>query len=407
MKLKYVLLILLPLAFGLGMASCGGSTQTQMATMTGGWDKIFGRYPCNDIGTIAFDSLFFSPNLITTIVPMGKVAPQAGHVTPTDHLYVHRDPPLREDADYVLAPGGGAIVEIARFPDDQPLIAGDESAPKVPDYRVTLMHSCTFFTMFIHLGELAPAIAEQTGEIPLSGRWFAGKSGAIEVKSGQPIAKFGGDSFDWSVHDADTTLPGFVIPEHYGGAPWKIHTVDPFQFYADPVQSDLLSKVPREAEPRAGRIDYDVEGTIVGNWFLEGTVDYRGNLAPDATRYWKGHLSIVYGHIDPRQIRISIGLETGIRKDLCNICFGAYGVRGNQPDPATVGPESGIIKYELMSRRDSAGYDYVIKEQLGTTSLGTFLVRHFGDRTIRVEVIPGKSPDEVEGFSDASLIYRR
>jgi len=48
-----------------------------------------------------------------------------------------------------------------------------------------------------------------------------------------------------------------------------------------------------------------------------------------------------------------------------------------------------------------------VKEQVGDTSLGTFLVQHLGDRTIRIEVIPEKVPHEVAGFSDASLIYHR
>ena len=169
----------------------------------------------------------------------------------------------------------------------------------------------------------------------------------------------------------------------------------------------MLSKVVRTVEPRAGKIDYDIEGTIAGNWFLDGTVDYSGNgLLHQGAAYWQGHLSIAYGYIDPTQIRISFGLDTGLNDDLyCNICFGAYGVRGNQPDPATVGPGSGIVKYELMSRKD--GSSLLVKEQVGDTSLGTFLVQHLGDRTIRIEVIPGKTPDEVSGFSDVSLVYRR
>ena len=94
--------------------------------------------------------------------------------------------------------------------------------------------------MFIHLGEFATVIADKTGEIPLNGSWFARNSSAIEVKSGRPIAKFGGDSFDWSVHNADMTLLSFVVPRHYQVAPWKIHTVDPFQFHDEPWKSDLV-----------------------------------------------------------------------------------------------------------------------------------------------------------------------
>ena len=60
-----------------------------------------------------------------------------------------------------------------------------------------------------------------------------------------------------------------------------------------------------------------------------------------------------------------------------------------------------MVKYELMSRK---GLNHV---EVGDNSLGTFLVQHLGDRSIRIEITPGTSPDEVAGFSDASLIYRR
>jgi hypothetical protein len=338
---------------------------------------------------------------------MGKMTPDSGHVTPTDHLYLHRDVPLGEDVNYVVAPADGYIVEIGRFGQDRPIDWDNSLSPMVPDYRLIFMHSCKFFTFFIHLGELAPAVAEKVGQIPLNGRWASSSSSKpIEVKAGEPIAKYGATNLDWSVHDADTTLLGFVVPEHYEREPWKIHTVDPFQFYSEPIKSDLLSKVPRIVEPRAGKIDYDIEDTIVGNWFMDGTVDYSGNVPP-ASEYWQGHLSIVYGFIDPTQIHISIGFDTGITNDLCPICQGSYGIRGNRPDPATVGPDYGIVKYELMSRKDEGLDRWLLKDQVGDTSLGTFLVQHMGDRTIRIEVVPGKSPDEVSGFSDASLVYRR
>ena len=365
-------------------------------------DQLFGRYPCSTDGIPVFTSVLFPPHLITGILPMGKMNPQSGHVTPTDHLYIHRDVPLGEDSNYVVAPADGFIVDIQRFGQDHPLDRDNPLSPTVPDYRLTFMHSCTVFTIFIHLGEFAPAIAEKVGQISLNGQW-ADKP--IEVKAGEPIAKFGATSLDWSVHDADTTLAGFVLPEHYESEPWKIHTVDPFQLYSEPIKSELLSKMIRTVEPRAGKIDYDIDGKIVGTWFMDGTVDYSGNVPP-TSKYWQGHLSIAYGYIDPTQIRISFGLDTGINDELyCNICQGAYGVRGNQPDPATVGPDSGIVKYELMSRTDEGPYQG--QEQVGDTSLGTFLVQHLGDRTIRVEVLPEKAPHEVDDFSDASLIYHR
>ena len=359
-------------------------------------DRFGQTYPCTEDTTRAFTAPIVPTNLLTYIEPMGKMADS--HVTPTDHLYVYWSRPVSGTTNYVVAPADGQIVEISRFPSDK-VVRYDTSLTQ-PDYRMVIMHSCAFFTIFIHMAELAPAIAEQTGPIPLGGLWFSTQHEPIEVKAGDPLTEMTGTGLDWSVHDADVTLSGFIVPEHYGGEVWKIHTVDPFQFYEEPLRSELLSKVVRKVEPRAGKIDYDIEGTILGNWFLEGTIDYGGNT--DDSEYWKGHLAIAYGWIDPSQVRISIGFDTGINDDqLCNVCFSAYGVRGNQPDPATVGKETGLVKYELMSRQGP------YFEQVGKTALGTFLVQHLGDRTIRVELITGKSPQEVTGFSDASLIYRR
>ncbi len=400
------------------MSACGGrdqrvdpspneSTDAIVRDETQRRDRIFGTFLCSQHGTKRFTSTFFPTDLITDILPMGKVSAQSGHVTPTDHLYVHRSVPSGQDEDYVLAPAEGIIVKITRFGSDKLLDRDDTSSPMVPDYRLILMHSCSLFTIFIHLGELVPDIASKTGDIPLGGTWSSDKSRPIAIEAGDPIAKFGQLSLDWGVHDAETTLAGFVVPEHYKWEPWKIHTVDPFQYYDEPLKSALISKVVRKVDPRAGKIDYDVEGTIAGNWFKEGTIDYFGGRS-GAIGYWEGHLSIAYSYIVPSQVRISIGVDTEIDEEMyCRICGGSYGVRANLPDPMTVTPETGLVKYELMSRRDAGRSDHVAKEQLGTTSLGTFLVQHLGDRTIRVEVIAGKTPNEVSVFSDASLIYRR
>jgi hypothetical protein len=410
--------VLLSVVFSLLLAACSNDNQpvpgndadgnARGESTTQGRDKVFGNFLCTEDGTRSFIAPLFPPDLITKILPMGKVSSGSiGHVTPTDHLYIFRDVPSGDDLEYILAPADGMIVQIERRGSDKRLDRDDPSSPLVPDYRMVFMHTCTFFTLFMHLGELAPAIAEKTGKIALGTSWFPTRTGPVLVRAGEPLAKFGQTTLDWSVHDADTTLPGFVAPEHYYWEPWKIHTVDPFQFYGEPFRSTLISKTLRTVEPISGKIDYDIEDTIAGNWFMDGTVDYSGNVEPGAPRYWNGHLSIAYGYIDPTQVRISIGFETGIDDErYCRICVGAYGVRANQPDPATVGPDSGLVKYELMSRKDVGGGE-AAKEEVGTTSLGVFLVQHLGNRTIQVEVIPGKAPDEVTTFSDASLIYRR
>ena len=97
-------------------------------------------FSCAEFGKPEFTSAFFPPDLITAIIPMGKMAAHGSkHVTPTDHLYIHRE--FSAGDEYVLAPSDGSIVKIERFPNDLPLNQADESGkwlgdsggPMVPD----------------------------------------------------------------------------------------------------------------------------------------------------------------------------------------------------------------------------------------------------------------------------------
>ena len=392
-----------PLPASISSVSKKTSNSTSNKPVSKARDRMFinpegkrGVFSCTEDNTRSFTSPIVDPDILTDIEPMGKMA--GSHVTPTDHLYVHWSQPAAGVTEYVMAPADGQIVKISRSRDTSPRF---DSSINVPDYRMVIMHSCAFFTIFIHLGELAPEIIKQTGPIPVKSYWYTSDNDPIYVKAGDPLSKLNGkDGLDWSVHDADVLLTGFIEPDHYIGEPWKVHTVDPFQYYKEPLKSELLLPVVRKAEPRAGKIDYDVEGTIAGNWFLDGTNDYNGNT--NSSEYWEGHLTLAYGYIDPTQIRISLGFDSGIDdQQFCNVCFGAYGVRDNKPDPASIGPDEGLIKYELMSRQGPS------HEQVGDTSLGTFLVQHLGNRTLKVEFVLGKTPDQVAEFSTDAKIYKR
>ena len=282
---------------------------------------------------------------------------------------------------------------------------------RVEDYRVIISHSCTFLTIFIHLNGLAPEILEVTGELGEGSRWVPSDSSPpIPVKAGQVIGKVGVGSFDFSVHDAEVTLSGFVIPSHYDGEPWKIHTVDPFGPFEEPLRTQLLEKILRTAEPRGGRIDYDIDGRLVGNWFLEGTVDYRGSGPLRFPNYWYGHLAIVYDYLDPTAIRISVG-------GLGDYGGMLFGVRGNAPDPADVTQASGLVKYELMGTSwvvaatgepwDQSRHPGSAIRAVSSDSRGTALVQMLGDRRIKMEVFLEQAPDQVQGFTSAARIYLR
>lgn len=370
------------------------------------------------------------PDNLWYITPQGKL--HGSHVTPTDHTYfVHnklRDYERQADAVRsggspkpwsppfdVKSPADGLIVDIGTFPFGP---APEGYTGTLEYYRVIIWHSCKVSSIFIHLGGLALEILEVTGQLEGGSRgWSASRGGqSIPVKAGQVIGKVGAQGIDFSVHDTRVTLEGFQVPEHYQGEAWKIHTVDPFDYFEEPVRSQLLEKNPRKAAPYGGKIDYDIKGRLVGNWFLEGTVDYSAGGLKEQSKfcgnrpcpYWNGHLAIAYDHIDPEQIRISIGGETGIPRDACNICQAVYGVKGNAPDPATIDAASGLVKYDLVAREfiDNTG----IREPTRNAEdqvLGEFLAQVLDDTSIKVEAIPGRTSSQVTGFSESARLYHR
>ena len=315
------------------------------------------------------------------------------HVTPTDHLYITHNLWGDENPDIdVVAPANGRLIHLGRMP----------GSFDREDYFVTIAHSCTLFTMYIHAGALAPKIANEVGTLEPGENWY----GDIPLQADEPVTKASKWTLDYMVADTTTTLPGFVVPEHYQGEAWKIHIVDPFDFYLEPLRSVLLSKNPRATEPRGGKIDYDIDGRLVGNWFLEGTQDYSGGgFKSQGGEYWRGHLAFAYDHIDPAQVRISIGADVGIPVDACGVCMGVYGIRLNSPDPARISVESGLVALELVARNKEPDTPRTYNQE--DEVLGVLLVQMIEDRTIRFEVFPDKIGSQVTTFTEKAVKYHR
>jgi hypothetical protein len=361
---------------------------------------MFGPITCrSEEESVKLTHLIYEPDQFDILVPMGRM--WDSHVTPTDHMYLFSKE--GQDVGFVKTPASGRLISVGSFPREQSPFW--DSSITSPDLRLVIAHSCTLFSVFIHVGELVPEIAAVVGEIKQGGSWRAGPDTSIELDAGDPIATFAGSSFDYSLHDDTTILPGFQKPEHYEGESWKVHTVDPFDYMSDEVAAALLFKNVRQVEPYGGKIDYDEVGTLAGNWFMDGTIDY-GGAGLDQHRYWNGHLSISYDHVEPSQIRISIGRDIGLTSEDCRGCGGVYAVNSNLPDPASIRAENGIVKYELTGRMRLNPDDSERSVSDGNL-LGIFAAQVIDDETIRIEFIRGATSDSVEGFSSESVLYRR
>ena len=204
--------------------------------------------------------------------------------------------------------------------------------------------------------------------------------------------------------DTTKTLKGFVNPKSYEAEPWKIYTVNPFDYFTDDVKKILLAKNLRTVEPIEGKIDYDIDGKLVGNWFVEGTNGYEG---ANKNKYFEGHMSIVYNHLDPTAIIISIGDFGGKSQQAA--------VKGNKPDPATVGEETGLVKYELYNfqylKSDGQpmeeNFEKNMKVKTGQELFGTVIFQLLGKRKLKTETFPGKTASEVSGFTSKARNYER
>jgi hypothetical protein len=322
---------------------------------------------------------------VESILPLGLMV--AGHVTPIDHIYfgpIDRQSALGAYEVYVV--GNGLISEISTRPNHNN--TGFE-------YRVVLQHTGNFYSYYDLIDVLDPAIASQIPAGALdNGKIFRGP---IAVTGGQVLGRIGGKTLDFANVDTNTFLPGFIRPASYSREPWKVFTVDTFAAYDEPLRSQLLAKNNRVAEPRQGRIDYDVSGAMRGTWFLQGTNGYAGaSDVANTDRYYIGHLAIAPYVMDPSYYVISLGNYKGQPTQL--------GVRSMPADPATITPASGIIKLELV-QPPNGGPPAISNAQSPTQ--GTILLQVLPGEQLKVQVFPDIAPASVSGFTDAAQIYVR
>lgn len=313
----------------------GFKTLEYQQKTSGGGDQIFNTSVKCDVPF----KLAVSPIKIDDlqlITPLGRMSDS--HVTPTDHQY-WSPKSLKFDQDYtklpaiydIYSPADGTIVSV----ENHTQIYSEGKAPAINDWRLIISHDCGVSTIYIHIDKLSDQIKAKIGKQRDSRNGTTNYEASIKVKQGELIGKLAEHPFDFSVHDSNVSLPGFLNPKRYENEPWKIHTVDPFDYFSDSVKTELLTKVTRIAEPRGGKIDYDLEGKLVGSWFKEG---YDSKNIDG--RFWDGELTIAYNSFDPSQIFISIGDFNGRSKQ--------FAVLGNKPDPKNVGVGQ-LVKYDLLS----------------------------------------------------------
>ena len=298
-------------------------------------------------GTVTFTVSPVDPSYLKRVEPLGNLNPSAGHTFPTDHGGLEFSG-IRE----IRAPADGVISEIR--------------CKEGGDYRVVITHTNTFRSWFDHLATIEPSIMSQIEAV--AGKLKPGQEARmlkVPIEAGQVIGTGpkGAVGIDWGVWDEEVTL-GFIHPDKYGR---MVHSVHFIPYCEAGLAETLLKKLPRTAEPRWGKIDFDQPGKLVGNWILKGT-------SGDILAEWKKQLAFVYDKYDPTQVRIAVGGVLNVPGE-----GKVYQVVGNSPDPAKVTPDSGLVVYRLRGLPEWG--------EGGLTA--TIIVQMVDEETIKVEGFPG------------------
>jgi hypothetical protein len=377
-------------------SACGVASKPKAVA----YDPSHGK--CTGKGTVPMTVSPIATDQIGVVEPMGQMI--GGHVTPIDHGYIfgkdgHNATPNQYE---VRAPADGIITEMS---------ATDRSGnEQFTDHAITISFTCTVAMHFLNMDSFSDALVHQTGEISPKKSW----TGAIKVKAGDVIGHTGTHGIDIYMWNQNSTLKGFVKPDQYVKAEgWKLHTVDPYMYFVEPVKSQLLAKNPRTAEPRGGKIDYDVDTHLIGTWFRQDSGGYASTVKPgEGVNTWAGHLSFAPDAFDPNGFMVSIGDWQGSARQ-----FGLI-LGGTQPHPKDVNYGSGIVKYELHPYHwtvastgkswDNISYQGPVTFTPESKVEGVLLVQLSADgETLKIEEIPGKTAKQVTGFGSNTMIYER
>lgn len=349
---------------------------------------LSGNY-CKGTGDGTFTHLPMNAADFSMLIPYGLTV--GGHVSPIDHQYFQpTNFQSAVDTYPVYAMADAKIVDIEIHPPQN----GAHGR-----IRLVFSVSCTFFYYYDLVTSVEPGIDAK--QIPIS------------VKAGQLIGHIGGQTLDFAVWNTKKPLTGFINPDSYKSEAWKIYTADPFPYYTPDLRKIVESKDPRSTDPIAGKIDYDVDGKLIGNWFQKDSGGYGGKIGSTDPRYFKTHLSFAPDLYDPSYFRISVG-SLYAQQNQSNMQHVAL---TNSPQPQDVGVATGLVKYDLVgwsytkgdgSMWDQLAYATGVKLKPQTNSIfGCTLVHMTSTRELKSETFVGKQCAAVTAFDSSAIVYTR
>ena len=122
------------------------------------------------------------------------------------------------------------------------------------------------------------------------------------VAAGAAIGSSGGIAFDFAVRD-ETAPIAFLSPARYGLD--TLYARSPLAYFEEPVRAALYARAQRTRADLDGRINYDVDGTLSGNWFAEDLPVAQSSGADMSTG--TRQLAFARDARHPDRLRVSVG----------------------------------------------------------------------------------------------------
>jgi len=323
-------------------AACGksASSSTSPSGVTGGSPATF-----------AFRASPIAVSAIEFIAPLGNLNPP-DHTLPTDHIYLyHRLNNQAAPPRTVVAPADGTVQTIINHNSDVKL----------------LIKGASSFTYYLDHVVLDASIRQ-----------------GLSIAAGQTLGVTSGGAFgiDLGLINDALTVP-LLGPTRYSAE--TLHGDAPLKYFDEPLRAQLYALVRRSSDDKNGTFNYDVAGSLSGNWFADGLPASESSL-PSA---WPRHLAFVYDNSEPSSIRIASGGALGV--------IGQFGVPSGSVPPRDVSPASGKISYRLFQASGNSTFG---------SQVGLLIVQMAAPDRVQAEYISGSTAVDV-GFSSASRIYVR
>ena len=282
---------------------------------------------------------------IRWITPLGNLNPP-DHALPTDHIYFYfadpnagESPVARRTAFF--APADGTVEDLFNG------LASDQ--------KVFIRANNT---VRYYVDHLLPDVRLTRGAKITAGQRLGTSGSAYAIDLGV-------------VNDALTLA--FVNPSRYAMGD-TLHADAPLKYYEEPLRSQLSARVQRLGADRDGKIDYDLAGRLVGNWFIDG-----GSLS----------LTFAYDTYDPAQVRICTPggfLQSGV-----------FAIAPGEPLPRDISVASGKVRFTLSRT--------ITGPAPPTTASARLLVQMLSDTRIQVEMFSMTA--SADDFTAASRSFIR